>query len=100
MKRILLLLAFALTMESTAQNTWTQFDRLMKDGSYKSAYELAEGVYNRATASDELLVAAYHMTQAAAMYQEDVHDSAEARYRALLPRLAPLEEALCYAFLG
>ena len=82
------------------QSGWNQFDKLMNDGSYKSAYAWAEGVYNKATTSSEQLSAAYYMTLAASYYQEDVHDSAEARYRELLPKLDPLEKALCYAFLS
>ena len=100
MKRIFLLLIFAVTMNSIAQTSWSQFDKLMNEGSYKSAYALAEGVYKKSTASAERLAAAYHMTVAAVAYQEDVHDSAEARYRELLPQLEPLEKALCHAFLG
>ena len=102
MKRLLGLLIFAITISGFAQGQtdWTRFDKLMGEGSYKSAYALAEGVYKKSTASAERLAAAYHMTQAAACYQEDVHDSAEARYRELLPQLEPLEKALCHAFLG
>ncbi|MGX8712488.1 MAG: MG2 domain-containing protein [bacterium] len=83
-----------------SQSRWNQFDKLMTSGSYKSAYTLAEGVYHQCTVSSERLAAAFHMTLAASNYQEDVHDSAEARYRALLPTLEPLEKAICYAFLG
>ena len=100
MKRILLIVALLTSLSLSAQTSWTQFDKLMNDGSYKSAYALAEGVYNKATVSSERLAAAYHMTMAASHYQEDVHDSAEARYRALLPKLEPLEKALCFTFLG
>ncbi|MBQ8703697.1 MAG: hypothetical protein IJ524_04930 [Bacteroidales bacterium] len=90
------------------QGDWSRFDKLMGEGSYKSAYALAEGVYNKwrvesgewGAGSREALAAAYHMAQAAAVYQEDARDSAEARYRSLLPQLAPLEKALCHAFLG
>ena len=84
-------------MNSTAQDIWTRFDRLMGDGSYKSAYELAEKEYN---GGRNLLAAAYHMSQAAACYQEEARDSAEARYRELLPRLEGVDKALCYTFLG
>ena len=100
MKRILLIIALLLPMNLFAQSTWTQFDKLMKDGSYKSAYSLAEGVYKKSKVSSERLTAAYHMALAAAEYQEDARDSAEVRYRELLPALEPLEQALCYAFLG
>ena len=82
---------------ATAQDIWTRFDRLMGDGSYKSAYELAEKEYN---SGRNLLAAAYHMSQAAACYQEDARDSAEARFRALLPRLEGADKALCYTFLA
>ena len=83
-----------------AQTVWHQFDKLMGDGSYKSAYALAEKEWKKASSSTDRLAAAYHMTLAAAPYQEDVRDSAEARYRGLLPRLDTLEKALCHAFLG
>lgn len=100
MKRILLIVALLTSLNLSAQTSWTQFDKLMADGSYKSAYALAEGVYKKSAASGDRLAAAYHMAQAASLYQEDVRDSSVARYRALLPVLEPLEKALCYAFLG
>ena len=99
-KIIALLAVLSAAFFAQGQADWSQFDKLMKEGSYKSAYGVAEGVYRRSVASSQRLAAAYQMTQAAAMYQEDVRDSAEARYRALLPQLAPLEKALCHAFLG
>ena len=99
-KIITLLALLSAAFFAQGQAGWSQFDKLMNDGSYKSAYTLAEGVYKRSTASAERLAAAYHMTLAASNYQEDVHDSAELRYRALLPKLDPLEKALCFAFLG
>ncbi len=107
--KIAMLLAFlSAAFLSQGQTDWSRFDRLMADGSYKSAYAMAEGVYNKwrvesgeqRAGSGEALLAAYNMTVAAVNYQEDVRDSAEARYRALLPLLAPLERALCHAFLG
>ena len=103
--KIAMLLAFlSAAFLSQGQTDWSRFDHLMADGSYKSAYAMAEGVYNKCKTesgkSGEALLAAYNMTQAAANYQEDVRDSAEARYRSLLPLLAPLEKALCHAFLG
>ena len=100
MKRILLIIALLTSLNLLAQTSWTRFDKLMGEGSYKSAYALAEGVYTKSTVSADRLAAAYHMAQAASLYQEDAYDSAKARYRALLPTLAPLEKALCYAFLG
>ncbi len=99
-KIITLLALLSAAFFAQGQVDWSQFDKLMKEGLYKSAYAVAEGVYKQSAASSQRLAAAYHMTQAAAMYQEDVHDSAEARYRQLLPTLEPLEKALCYAFLG
>ena len=100
MKRILLIIALLTSLSLPAQTSWTQFDKLMGEGSYKSAYALAEGVYTKSTVSADRLAAAYHMAQAASLYQEDARDSAVARYRALLPTLEPLEKALCHAFLG
>ena len=100
MKRILLIVALLTSLSLSAQTSWTQFDKLMNDGSYKSAYALAEGVYHKSAASGDRLAAAYHMAQAASLYQEDARDSSVARYRALLPSLEPLEKALCHAFLG
>ena len=66
MKRILLIIATLIPMNLFAQSSWTQFDKLMKDGSYKSAYSLAEGVYKKSTVSADRLAAAYHMALAAA----------------------------------
>ena len=99
-KTIMLLTMLSAAFLAQGQTDWNRFDRLMNEGSYKSAYSLAESVYSKSSASNERLLAAYNMTVAAANYQEDVRDSAEARYRALLPSLNPLERALCHAFLG
>ena len=99
-KTIMLLTMLSAAFLAQGQTDWNRFDRLMNEGSYKSAYSLAESVYSKSSASNERLLAAYNMTVAAANYQEDVCDSAEARYRALLPSLNPLERALCHAFLG
>ena len=99
-KTFTLLALLSAAFFAQGQTDWSRFDKLMSEGSYKSAYALAEGVYKKSGASAERLAAAYHMTVAAAPYQEEVHDSAEARYRELLPTLGPLEKALCHAFLG
>ena len=99
-KIVTLLALLSVAFFAQGQTDWSRFDKLMDEGSYKSAYALAEGVYKKSSVSGERLAAAYHMTVASANYQEDVRDSAEARYRALLPLLAPLERALCHAFLG
>ena len=90
----------AISMTLTAQTDWTQFDHLMSEASYKSAFAFAEKVYNGRADGATRLAAAYHMSLAASHYQEDARDSAEARFRALLPTLPPLEKALCHAFLG
>lgn len=100
--RIITLLAMmSAAFLAQGQADWKAIDRLLDEGSYTSAYERSREVFVRrgATGSDRL-VAAMYMARAAANYQEDVRDSAEARYRALLPQLAPLERALCHAFLG
>lgn len=108
MKRIICLFLLIMTLTTNAQTDWSQFDKLMREASYTSAYAMAEGIYNKwkvesgkkKTGSREALLAAYNMTLAASNYQEDVRDSAEVRYRSLLPLLEPLEKALCHAFLG
>ena len=100
MKKVLFLFATIIAMNATAQTDWKKFDQLMYDDSYKSAFQYAEKVYKSSTVSAERLAAAYHMALAAARYQEDARDSAEARYKDLLPSLDPLEKALCHSFLG
>lgn len=103
MKRLTftLLALCAAAFSLVAQTDWTNVRKLIADGSYKTAYAKAESVYNNDKAvSRERLTAAYWMAQAAARYQEDARDSAEARFRALLPSLDGIDKALCYAFLG
>ena len=96
-----MLLFFTTTMTNiNAQDIWKDFDRELEYGSYKTAYEMAEAVFTHATSSADRLAAAYHMGLAAARYQEDVYDSAVARYRSLLPQLDDVEKALCYTFLN
>lgn len=83
-----------------AQTDWKKVEKLIDNGSVKTAYAQAETVFKKTGNSTELLTAAWYMTRAAAEYQEDYIDSAEARYRAILPRLDAVDRAVCYAFLG
>lgn len=101
-KTIVTLLALcAAAFSLPAQTDWAQVERLIGDGSYKTAYGKAEAVYNnKSAASRQRLTAAYYMAQAAASYQEEAYDSAVAHYRALLPVLDGVDKALCYTFLG
>ena len=78
---------------------WKRFGRLIDNGQYKSAFTQAKKIYDTETDGSQRLAAAFWMTRAAYHYQEDVYDSAVARYRALLPQLDSLDQALCYAFL-
>lgn len=101
-KTIVTLLALcAAAFSLCAQTDWKGVQRLIDDGSYKTAYGKAEAVYNnKKGAGRQRLTAAYYMAQAAANYQEEAYDSAVAHYRALLPSLDGIDRALCYAFLG
>lgn len=101
-KTIVTLLALcAAAFSLCAQTDWKGVQRLIDDGSYKTAYGKAEAVYNNKNgASRQRLTAAYYMAMAAARYQEEAYDSAVAHYRALLPSLDGVDRALCYAFLG
>lgn len=100
MKRILIALALLLSLSLAAQTDWKKIDNLLEESSFKSAYSESEKVFKKSQNSRELLTAAWYMTRAASEYQEDFVDSAEARYRALLPRLDAVDRAVCYAFLG
>ena len=82
------------------QVDWDRFERMVGNGEYKSAYAQAKSVYDRSGDPNERFAAAFCMTTAAVRYQEDAIDSAVVRYRALLPSLDSLHQALCYAFLG
>ncbi len=82
-----------------AQTDWKKVQKLLDDGSYKTAYGEAEKVYKKTQNSSELLTAAWYMMKAATWYQEDAYDSSVARYRAILPRLEAPERAVCYALL-
>lgn len=99
MKRILLTIALLLSLPLAAQTDWTKVDKLIKAGSYKTAYAEAEKVFKRTKGSRELLTAALYMAEAAENYQEDWADSAIARYRSVLSRLEAPEKAVCYAWL-
>lgn len=104
MKRIIIalsLLSFHLSLFTlSAQTDWKKIDNLIVNKSYKTAYTQAEALFKKTTNSTDLLTAAWYMTRAAAEYQEDCYDSSIARYRSILPRLEPLDRAVCYAFLG
>ena len=93
-------LLLVLSLSASAQQVdWKRFDRLIDNGQYKSAFTQAKKIYDSETDVSQRLAAAFWMTRAAYHYQEDVYDSAVARYRALLPQLDSLDRALCYAFL-
>ena len=100
MKRIIIALALLACMPIAAQTDWKKIDKLMEAGSPKTAYNEAEAVFKKTKNSTDLLTAAWYMARAAAEYQEDSYESAEARYRAILPRLDAIDRAVCYAFLG
>ncbi len=104
MKRIIIalsLLSFHLSLFTlSAQTDWKKIDNLIVNKSYKTAYTQAEVLFKKTTNSTDLLTAAWYMARAAAEYQEDCYDSSIARYRSILPRLEPLDRAVCYAFLG
>ena len=89
-----------LGLAASAQTDWKKVQKLIDNGSYKSAYAQAEKVYKKTKNSSELLTSAWYMMQAATWYQEDSYDSSAARYRAILPRLEAPERAICYALLG
>ncbi len=91
---------FSIFNPAVAQTDWKKVEKLIDDGSYKSAYVQAEQVYKRTKNSNELLSAAWYMMKAGMLYQEDAADSATARFRAILPRLEAPERAVCYALLG
>ena len=101
-KTIVTLLALcAAAFSLCAQTDWKGVQRLIDDGSYKTAYGKAEAVFNNKNGTGrQRLTAAYYMAMAAARYQEEAYDSAVAHYRALLPSLDGVDRALCYAFLG
>ncbi len=101
-KTLVTLLALcAAAFSLCAQTDWKGVQRLIDDGSYKTAYGKAEAVYNNKNgASRQRLTAAYYMAMAAARYQEEAYDSAVAHYRALLPTLDGVDKALCYTFLS
>ena len=101
-KTLVTLLALcAAAFSLCAQTDWKGVQRLIDDGSYKTAYGKAEAVYNnKKGAGRQRLTAAYYMAMAAARYQEEAYDSAVAHYHALLPSLDGVDRALCYAFLG
>lgn len=101
MKRIIISLAFiGLRLVAVAQTDWEKVEKMMDEGSYKSAYAQSEKVFKRTKESAELLTAAWYMARAAAGYQEDSRETAVERYRTILPRLEAPERAVCYAFLG
>ncbi len=89
-----------LGLAASAQTDWKKVQKLIDNGSYKSAYAQAEKVYKKTKNSSELLTSAWYMMRAATWYQEDSYDSSVARYRAILPRLEAPERAICYALLG
>ena len=79
-----------------------EVERLLEEEAYKTAYERAEGAfeYLLSKGGKGLLRAAYYMERAAVEYQNDAPDSAEARYRRILPHLDSVERAMCLWLMG
>ena len=100
MKRIIIALALLACFPIAAQTDWKKIDNLIENKFYKTAYTQAEAVFKKTKNSTDLLTAAWYMARAAAEYQEAGYDSAEARFRAILPRLEAPERAVCYVILG
>ena len=100
MKRFLISVALMAALPAMAQTDWKKIEKLIEEDSYKSAYEEAEKVFRKTKNSNDLLTAAWYMSEAAEGYQEDCYDSAVARYRSILPRLEAPERAVCYAILS
>ncbi len=100
--RVSLFFIFSLSFVgyAQAQTDWKRLDRMMEEGSYKSCYQKAEAVYRSGATLRERLIAARYMARASASFMEDFADSAEARYRALLPELRGADRSVCYAMLG
>ena len=108
-KKFFFLFFLASALTAGAQGGWKKVDRLMEKGSYRTAFEVAQREYRGLMGregliddrrSQRLLTAAWYMAQAGSHFEEDCYDSTRARYRAALPRLQAIEQAVCYAFLG
>ena len=97
MKKLTFLLFLMASLAAWGQD-WSRVDRQLADGSYKSAFAEAQRHY-ASRDSRTAVTAAWYMARAAEHFEEDARDSAVARYRALLPRVDSLHQALLYAFL-
>ena len=63
MKKILALVALlAIGMTAMAQADWKKVEKLIDDGSYKTAYGEAEKVFKRTKNSDDLLASVWYTT--------------------------------------
>lgn len=101
-KRLTVILLFVgIGLSAAAQQVdWKRIVRMIDNGEYKSAFNQASALYDKATLPANRLAAAYCMSQAARAYQEDAYDSSMVRYHRLLPELPPLERAICYTLMG
>ena len=108
MKKVFSLLIVSLLISSAMaqvnyEKSWKEVDSLYKERQYNSAYGKCKPLYEaaeKAGDSPNMLRGAYLLSRIEGAYREGAADSAEIRYRALIPKLAPVEKALAEVFLA
>ena len=63
MKRLVIALALLAALPVGAQTNWKNIEKLIGDGSYKTAYAQAEKVFKTTRNSTDLLASAYYMSE-------------------------------------
>ena len=92
------------------QKLWSHLETLLSEQRYATAYTVADSLRRAympktvqsvtSMTSRHLLAATWFSARATYAYQEDAEDSAQARFRAIMPFLTPVDRSLCYIFLG
>lgn len=84
-------------------NVWSEIDTLIEKQYYKKAYERTQVLYDAALKrgdSRQSLVGARYLSVIGSEFMESSSDSILARYKMLLPRLNPVDAAICRIFLA
>ena len=97
---------FAQQGGKSGSDAYSRIEKQIYNQRYTDAYNAADSLrkaaMSRARAgqtgeavSRQLITSTWYMERAALQYQEDAADSSLARFRAILPYLAPVDRTLC-----
>lgn len=92
-----------ITAQNNYEKQWDKIDALIKEQSFKTAYNTATELTAKAKKerlSTEMLIGTMYINLTAKAYQEDVEESGSKRYEELLPFLNETDKMVCHSLLA